>query len=132
MKAFMLTTLALLLSFCSNEKTIKQLEITKVDFETSSIVKVSCDDLKKYFGSDAESITIINPKTLQDFTQIFNGLKPDNENYIPDIRAKIIIHYDSGVTDTLCMSDIGILVNGKSFLGDQKLVEYISATTETK
>ena len=114
--------------FCSQErtKTIKKVEIKKVDFELTSIVSISCNDFERSFQKEIETIAITDAKRIDSFSKIVDGLRQDQENYTPDVRAKILVHYLDGKMDTICLSDIGILLNGKSFLGDESLVTFIS------
>ena len=114
--------------FCSQERTITiiKVEIKKVDFELTSIVSISCDGFEKTFQKEIETIVITDAKRIDSFSKIVDGLKQDQENYTPDVRAKILVHYSNGKMDTICLSDIGILLNGKSFLGDESLITFVS------
>lgn len=111
---------------CTNEKDIIEVAIKKVDFEITSIVHVDCENFEQYFKSDIVDISISDKKTIENLKRILDSLEPDKENYQPDIRAKIIIHHSDHKIDTVCMSDIGILVNGKSFLKNEALVDFVS------
>ena len=38
---------------------------------------------------------------------------------------KLLIKYDNYKLDTLCMSDIGLIINGQSYVGDDNFVKLV-------
>lgn len=108
-----------------NKPTIKRIELKKVDFGITSIITVECDKFEEYFKNEIVTMTIENPVFLENIQNILYNLKRDTTKYKPDVRAKLSIYYENSMIDTLCMSDIGILVNGQSYIGNKEFVELI-------
>lgn len=117
-------------SFCTSEVDINKLEIRKVDFEINTVFRIGCNNFEDSFKKDVKSITITDKSRIQNFKQLLAKLKVDKENYNPDVRAKLLIYYSNSKIDTLCMSEIGILFNGKSYLANEELLNFVRDTTK--
>ena len=57
--------------------------------------------------------------------KIISNLENDTSNYKPDVRAKLLIYYEKDKVDTICMSNIGIILNGQSYNVSKELVEFV-------
>jgi hypothetical protein len=112
-------------SFCSTESPIKKIEVKKVDFEISTVFRNDCKLFESSFKNELKSITITDKFTIQKFEQELKKLQIDGGNYNPDVRAKLLVHYSDTRIDTLCMSEIGFLLNGKSFLANEELLNLV-------
>ena len=112
-------------SFCSTEIPIKKIEIKKVDFEINTVFRIDCNDFENSFKKELKSIIVTDKLTIQKFEQELTMLQIDTGSYNPDVRAKLLIHYSDTRIDTLCMSEIGFLLNGKSFLSNEELLNLV-------
>jgi hypothetical protein len=112
---------------CNNQKseTVKKIKLTKVDFAITSIISVDCDRLENYFNEEVETIIIEDQNEIEKIMKVISSLESDTTNYKPDVRAKLLLHYDNNKIDTICMSDIGILYNGKSYNINKDLVKIV-------
>jgi len=112
-------------SFCSTESPIKIIEIKKVDFEINTVFRIDCKLFESSFKNELKSITITDKLTIQKFEKELTKLQIDGGNYNPDVRAKLLLHYSDTRIDTLCMSEIGFLLNGNSFLANEELLNLV-------
>jgi hypothetical protein len=103
--------------------------IKKVSFDMTRFFSVNCDNFDTVFASHIETIEITDIKALKEFGSIFNTLKIDTSNYIPDVRAKIFL-LSNEITDTLCLSKLGVLLNGTSMLKNEALINFVENYSE--
>lgn len=110
---------------CSTPKEVAKIEIYKVDFAMTSIFKIECESFDKHFNNVKETVVLTKDEEVNKFINLIENIEPDTESYEPDVRAKVLIHYQNNETDTLCLSDLGMLFNGKSYQVDKKIVDFI-------
>jgi hypothetical protein len=104
---------------------IEKIEIYKVDFDRTSIVRVDCNDFQSFFKKLVKNSVVKSKKELLILKNYLNELEEDPDGYLPDVRAKIIIHYTNETKDTLCLSDLGIIFNGKSMIVHDDLKNFV-------
>jgi hypothetical protein len=126
MKTIIFITL-ILFCVCDNHKQsdVNYIEIRKADFSILTFTSISCDDFEKYFTTDKEIIIINDVTTIKKILDFVCKLKEDTDNYIPDVRAKLLIHYKNNKVDTLCMSQIGLTMYNKSYIVTKEFVDFI-------
>jgi Fe2+ transport system protein B len=112
---------------CNIQKTgiVNKIQITKVDFAITSIISVDCNELEYYFKEEIENIVIEDGKEIEKIMKIISSLERDTTNYKPDIRAQLLLYYDDNRIDTLCMSNLGIILNNQSFKIKSNLVDLV-------
>lgn len=103
---------------------IEWLDISRVNFDTTTIVKVECNEFMDIFKEDIERFPIHNRSDIQKFSEILNGLTPSGGNG-PDVRARVLVHYRNGDADTLCVAHTGISLNGRPMTPSNKMVIFI-------
>ncbi|MBT0813142.1 hypothetical protein KIH41_17775 [Litoribacter ruber] len=116
-----------ILSFCDNSDKIDYLEVKKVDFGITSVFTIKCDNFEYSFQDQIESHIIKDKETISKFENWINSLESDSSDYHPDVRVRITIFYESGKKDVICMSDLGILYNGKSKKMNFCLLNYLES-----
>ena len=72
-----------------------------------------------------QDIIIVAKDSINLLTNIISNLQKDTSNYRPDVRAKLLIYHKNNSIDTLCMSLVGILLNGESYFVDKRLIKLI-------
>ena len=104
---------------------VKKIEIKKVDFDLTSVISVNCDDFENYFKGEVKTSVIESQEDLKVFSDYLDTLTKDDEGYVPDVRAKILVYRSDNGIDTLCMSDLGMVYNGVSMLINSKILEFV-------
>ncbi len=118
--------MTLLFNNCGNGSVkIEKIELRSVDFGITSIINVGCEDFEHYFGKEIDTTLIYDINIIENFMNSIKVLKTDSMNYYPDVRAKLLFYKTNGTVDTLCMSDIGIVFNGKPMIMDDRLVKLV-------
>ncbi|HQB19502.1 MAG: hypothetical protein ACOXZH_07925 [Bacteroidales bacterium] len=110
---------------CTEDIPIKKIEIRKVDFAITSIITVDCNNLENYFKEELETIIIEDKSKIEKIFKIISNLENDTSNYKPDVRAKLLIYYEKDKVDTICMSNVGIILNGQSYYINKELVDFV-------
>ncbi len=100
------------------------LEISRVNFDMVTIVKVRCDEFAERFKGEMKTFPIHNRTDIKRFSEILNGLTP-SVGEGPDVRARVLVHYRTGEADTLCVGHTGILLNGMPMTPEKKMVSFI-------
>lgn len=72
-----------------------------------------------------ETVVISREKEIERIKEAISNLEIDTSNYQPDVRAKLLFFHDDNTVDTVCMSSIGVVINGKSFKANSHLVKII-------
>jgi hypothetical protein len=111
--------------FCPNFKNSERIELRKVDFGITSIFTVHCDGFEGFFDDEMETVVISREKEIERIKEAISNLEIDTSNYQPDVRAKLLLFHNDNTVDTVCMSDIGVVINGKSFKANSALVKII-------
>lgn len=111
----------------STKDALKGIEISKVNFERTSIVALSCDDLGNYFKEQLETSVIQSQEELKTFSSYLDELMEEKEGYIPDVRAKVLIYKNDNRVDTLWLSNLGMVYNGVLMQVNPKIVEFIES-----
>ena len=124
MKNFLVLLFIGILS-CGQAPRITHIVVKKVDFDITSIISIGCDNFESAFDKQIDVVTINSKEELKQFQNFLTSIKSDSENYIPDVRAKLLIFYSDGSIDTLCLSDLGMTFNGKSLLVDQDIKQFV-------
>ncbi len=106
---------------------LEKIEIKKVDFELTSIISVNCSEFENYFQEEVSASLVESESELALFAGYLNEMTQDEEGYEPDVRAKILIYRNNGNIDTLCMSELGMVFNGKPMLIHSKLLEFVAS-----
>jgi len=124
-----LTLIIIMTSFLNNfgNKPIKieKIELRSVDFNITSIIGVRCNNFENYFKEEVDTTWIYDRNIIEDFVKSINALKTDPMNYYPDVRAKLLFYKTNGKIDTLCMSNVGIVFNGKPMLMNNRLLKLV-------
>ena len=118
----------------AQNKRVKSITIKHVSFSILTDEKINCEDFEKDFGEEMV-ITEIGDTAIN--TQIIkrkNKLVKDSLSmYLPDTRGKIIIIYEDGNADVICLSNFAICLNGSPMKFDKKFLDYIKdIITHTK
>lgn len=106
------------------ETHIAWLEISRVNFDMTAIVKVECDEFTKIFKEGIETFVLVDRSAIETFYEILKGLTP-RRGSSPDVRAKVSVRYREGKTDTLCIGHTGISLNGMPMTPAEKMVRFI-------
>jgi hypothetical protein len=104
---------------------VTKIEVKKVDFYITSIIHIDCNVYEKYFNTMKSRHIITAKDSISLLMNIISNLQKDTSNYRPDTRAKLLIYHKNNSIDTLCMSLVGILLNGESYLVDKRLIEIV-------
>jgi hypothetical protein len=108
---------------------INKIEVRKVDFLLTSIVRIDCDEYENHFNSFKEIYMIENPDSINLFMNIINNLQRDTAkydfNYSPDVRAKLLVYHENNILDTLCMDSRRIMLNQELYIMDERLLKMI-------
>jgi hypothetical protein len=104
---------------------VAKIEVSKVNFYMTSIIHVDCNMYEEHFNTTKSRYIIENKDSIDLFMNIIHNLQKDTADYRPDARAKLLIYHKNNSIDTLCMSLVGILLNGESYLVDERLIELI-------
>ena len=129
---FLVVSSLLLILSCSfnnkanKGKTITELQVYTVDFDTETVIKISCENFNKYFQDEIKKTVIKDSEKLKEFDKIIKSLKNDPRKYFPDVRGKVLIKYSNNTIDTLCISRFGLELNGIAMIYDQRVVRIIS------
>lgn len=107
--------------------TLEKVEIKKVDFGLTSIFSVHCNNFEEYFRNEIETFKISEIHKIEQINDAIAGLEKDTLNYQPDVRAKLLLYYDNKKVDTVCLSNIGLILNGESFMTSNALVKMIES-----
>ena len=122
----LLIAIILLFSNCqSNFDEISKIEIRSVDFYTTTMINVPCENFESSFKKEIHTMVINDNSNVKKFNTLIKSLKPDPTNYYPDVRAKLFIYNANGTIDTLCMSLNGIALNGKPMKMDKRLLKLV-------
>ncbi|WP_234860018.1 hypothetical protein [Mariniradius sediminis] len=111
--------------FCPNFKNSERIELRKVDFGITSIFTVHCDGFEGFFDDEMETVVISREKEIERTKEAISNLEIDTSNYQADVRAKLLFFHDDNTVDTVCMSSIGVVLNGKSYKPDSAFVKII-------
>lgn len=114
----------LCISLSSPQVKIRKIEIHKVSFNISTMISVTCDRFDNSFDG-IKKFTIADKHSISKFAKYLKKMEHDPENYKPDVRAKVSIYYEDGKIETLCMSRLGILYNGQSYLMNKDFRDFI-------
>ena len=95
--------------------------VKKVDLNILTTYTVKCNDFEEVFEDEFQRIEIRDEKQMSRFSDLVAQLEVDPEGYTPDVRAKVLLFYKHKV-DTLCLSKLGILLNGKPMQANKELV----------
>jgi len=105
---------------------IKYIEIRKVDFEILTFFHIDCDFFDKTFGKDKYTISVSDKYEIERIVKLINALEMDKSNRNPDVRAKLLIHYTSNNTDTICMDSGTLMYNNNYYTVNKELINYIN------
>lgn len=72
-----------------------------------------------------KTVVISREKEIERIKESISNLEIDTSNYQSDVRAKLLLFHDDNTVDTVCMSDIGVVISGKSFKANSALVKII-------
>ena len=86
---------------CTEDISIKKIEIRKVDFAITSIIAVDCNNLESYFKEELDTVIIEDKDKNEKIFKIISNLENDTSNYKPDVRAKLLIYYEKDKVDTI-------------------------------
>ena len=103
---------------------IKSLEISMVNFYMTSIVNVRCDEFEKIFGEEINTVFVYDKADIARFDKVLKKLAPSLAE-CPDTRARVLIHYQNGHVDTLCVAHTSISLNGEVMNPSKEMVEFI-------
>ena len=92
---------------------IEEVLIKPVDFSVQTFIRVECDSFETYFDKKDVSARITDNATIKEFAGEISKLEKDSTGYHLDTRAKVIIVYNRGANDTLCIRKFSMLLNGK-------------------
>lgn len=109
------------------ERTISNLQVHLVDLDLERAFKVTCNDFEQIFKDEVTKTTINDEKKIKEFSILLKSLKKDPQNYIPDVRGKVLISFKDATIDTLCISKLGFELNGISFEYNARMINLISA-----
>jgi hypothetical protein len=112
-------------SMVKNKAIIKKIEIKHVDFELTSIISIDCSNFENYFEQDLNTIVIESEKDLKLFSSYVDELIEDKDQYKPDVRAKIFIYRTVNKVDTLCLSHLGLVLNGVPMKMHPKIFDFV-------
>ncbi len=101
-----------------------KIEISMVNFNMTTIRAVPCNEFTQIFGQEMKTVFVKDKTNIARFNEIFKKLKP-GVGGCPDTRAKVLIHYQNGHTDILCVAHTGISLNEKPMLPSKEMVEFI-------
>jgi len=116
----------------AQESKITKVNISYVDFEIETFYTIKCNDFETRFGKEMKRKTLYDGVLLERLNYFLNKMKPDNEGYIPDVRAKLEIYYNDRKVRVLCMSELGAQLDGKSMLLDKGFVNLIKSMESHK
>jgi hypothetical protein len=104
---------------------VTKIKIRKVSFYMTTIAHVDCGEYESWFNAEIRTHVVKNRDSISMLISIIDNLQTDTLYCNPDTRAKLFIYHHNNTTDTLCMGLGGILLNGKSFFLDKKLIEIV-------
>lgn len=104
---------------------VEKVELRKVDFGITSIFSVHCDSFEDYFHNELETFVICEVHEIGEIIEAIKDLEKDTMMYQPDVRAKLLLYYNNSKVDTVCLSNIGLILNGDSFKTSSALVKII-------
>lgn len=127
MKTFRFFIVYIIFCICSSNvfaKEIQYMEIRKVDMDDKTFIRVSCDNFETFFN-DVRILIITDTGTIHKITDLLDKMKKYPSDYLPDVRAKLLIYYDNNTIDTVCMSYLGVLINEIPFELDNELIKIV-------
>lgn len=95
------------------EREVKEILVKQVSFSVLTFTNVECDNFESYFDKQYTSSRITDDKAIKEFTDEISSLELDTTNSKVDTRAKIIIRYNNGTADTLCVGKFAMLFRGE-------------------
>lgn len=102
----------------------KKVVIKYVDYEIMTPFNIGCNNFTSFFGDEVKTIEIMDNTTINKISTLINKLEEDPEKYYPDVRLTIELINDNKI-DTLCMSHLGISLNGKAMKFSDELLNFI-------
>lgn len=109
-----------------DEREVKEILVKQVSFSILTFTNVECDNFESYFDKQYTSSRITNDKAIKEFTDEISNLELDTTNLKVDTRAKVIILYNNGTTDTLCVGKFAMLFRGETVKHNDNLQSLIS------
>lgn len=108
----------------ANDEGIQKIIIEKVDFSLMTTFTIKCSSFDQAFADESKKVVITEKGQLDRYSSLISKLTPDPEEYMPDVRAKLLLFYEHKV-DTLCLSRLGATLNGKPMIVNDQLVELV-------
>jgi len=135
MRMMMVSLIALSAVVCGrNDKgkptneTLDKAIISFVDIEIESPIRIECDSLRSYFGSDVITRSIEDRPFLDSLASIVSNLKASENGFTPDTRMVVELIYSSGVK-VLCMSSVALQLDEKEMEFEPSLLRLLLSRT---
>lgn len=111
---------------------VKKVILKSVDLDIETPIHITTATIEKYLASEIRTDTICDAKKIEYLKSIIDNLQKDPQNYLPDVRALLLVFYSNSACDTIALSNLGVEKNGKSFLQNIELVEFVKGIREDK
>jgi hypothetical protein len=112
-----------------DKNVVTKIEISKVDFDMTSIIHIDCDMYEEHFNTMKSRYIIEDKDSINLLINIISILQKDTFNYDfnnePDVRAKLLIYHQNNKIDSLCMDNGRIMLNGELYLSNKRLAKLV-------